>query len=454
MKKTVSIIVAFFLSVFASYSQKTGTYSGKITLFEDIPLIKLYPALEYEPGKEIVDISYQYYVNSKGERVRQGRCKINMDGDGLFDKIAIEGNYSNDKIDGKWIFARTSGISDESYYAIINYNNGEIEGPVKLHIMLDMFYVPIIEGYFNKGVPVNLQIQWPSSHKIGMSGSFRFDEFGLLDGDCNGWMCDYIPKPFKLEYSHGRLIRSEVYDDSTGKTSVDEPITIDFLPMKELKLEDGTVFYIDEENDIYEEEMKTCGAIKDDFNLYVLNALEAIGFDSKKIKGPEFIEYVPAEEHYKEAKLRILTKERKDFERARDSVITDVRNMKDSIDNLLQVYNVENGYAKMVKYSLFCFFEESGASALTDSLSTLASRRYLRTETLDDIASSRAVLKEMTTITAELEKELADIAAAKSIMINSKLKRKEKRQLNGLLKKRDYWGVCEFWRNIESKNNK
>ena len=128
--------------------------------------------------------------------------------------------------------------------------------------------------------------------------------------------------------------------------------------------------------------------------------------------------------------------------------------MKDSSDNLLQVYNVENGYAKMVKYSLFCFFEESGASALTDSLSTLASRRYLRTETLDDIASSRAVLKEMTTITAELEKELADIAAAKSIMINSKLKRKEKRQLNGLLKKRDYWGVCEFWRNIESKNNK
>lgn len=59
MKKLLGILVLFLLSAFVSYSQKMGTYTGKITLFEDIPLIKLYPALEYEPGKELVDISYQ-----------------------------------------------------------------------------------------------------------------------------------------------------------------------------------------------------------------------------------------------------------------------------------------------------------------------------------------------------------------------------------------------------------
>ena len=438
-----------------------GTYTGKITLFEDIPLIKLYPALEYEPGKELVDISYQYYVNSKGDRVRHGQCKISLLGSS-FDEIAIEGKYSNGKKTGQWKFMRVKDI--DQYYAVLNFNsNGEIDGPIKLYITLDMFYSPTIEGYFRKGIPASLQIQWAASHKIGISGTFRFDEYGLLDGDCKGCTCDLISKPFKLKYCHGTLVHSEEYDDSTGKTSVmDNPMKIDSSPKKELKLEDGSVFYLDDENNIYEAEKKSFSAVRDNFNYYVLDALAAIGFESKDIKGQEYIDYVPAEKHYEAAKVRIerkkkeieeekLAVEREAFELLRDSIYVDIENANNRIDELYQVKDVNKDYAKLLNYSLNCFFEESGANASIGKMSLL----YLgaiQTGTHDEIVASRAELKEIEIIKDELEKELDMIAAVKSVMTNSKLSGKDKKRLAHLVKNEDSSGVCEFWRNIADRN--
>lgn len=461
MKKLLGILVLFLLSAFVSYSQKMGTYTGKITLFEDIPLIKLYPALEYEPGKELVDISYQYYVNSKGDRVRHGQCKISLWGSS-FDTIAIEGKYLNDKKTGQWKFTRVHDT--DQYYAVISFNgDGEMDGPVRLYVMLDMFYSPTIEGYFRKGIPISLQIQWAASHKIGISGTFRFDEYGLLDGDCRGCTCDLISKPFKLKYCHGTLVHSEEYDDSTGKTSVvDNPIKIDSSPKKELKLEDGSVFYLDDKNNIYKAEKKSFSAVRDNFNYYVLDALAAIGFESKNIKGQEYLDYVPAAEHYKAAKLRIerekrkveeekLVVERDAVERLRDSVNTDIINVYDRIDEISQLAGVNKCYAKLLNYSLSCFLEVSGAYASIEKMSEL----YIddmRTSTHGEIVESSAVLNEVAVITAHLKEELDAVATIKSVMTNSKLKRKDEKRLADLVKNEDSAGVCEFWRDIADRD--
>ena len=74
----------------------------------------------YQGGK----ITYTYYENSKGERVKDGKFTFSI-GNGV--KTKMSGKYKHDIKDGKWTY-NIDGNHGKSK-VILHYKNGNMDGP-------------------------------------------------------------------------------------------------------------------------------------------------------------------------------------------------------------------------------------------------------------------------------------------------------------------------------------
>jgi len=107
-KKMLLMAMIMFLMSSIVSAQKKETYSGKMVLPSDIVAIELRSSGDYEPGETQGTAKYEYYTDSEGKRIKNGKFEFSFNtySGGIFHET-ITGEYLDNKKTGKWSFDAT-----------------------------------------------------------------------------------------------------------------------------------------------------------------------------------------------------------------------------------------------------------------------------------------------------------------------------------------------------------
>lgn len=168
----------------------------------------------YQGGK----ITYTYYENSKGERVKDGKFTFSI---GNFAKTKMSGKYKHDIKDGKWTY-NIDGSQGKSKI-IVHYKNGNMDGPfsytgkvpglflgrdTKKYNLKSNRIVGSINDYY-----ANPYTSYRSRSKI----TGQFDNNGFPNGE---WTTQIESDNLYIiteTYIHGALVSITKKNESTGE---------------------------------------------------------------------------------------------------------------------------------------------------------------------------------------------------------------------------------------------
>ena len=210
--------------------------------------LKTYSGL-YEEGK----VTYTYYEDADGERVKHGKYVYNRR-DNLGLSYSVSGNYKNNVKDGKWTYKDdiATGLGKHGRsMTVINYVDGNMEGTIS---RTDTYNdgTTTTTRYQMKGnrvtgavkEKVEATLLYPNAYTL----AGQFDDDGFPDGV---WTKKY-EKDGNLftdteKYVHGLLVARQTKNESTGKI-VRSPFYIDpqkfvaaYSPDKDSIVVDGFV---------------------------------------------------------------------------------------------------------------------------------------------------------------------------------------------------------------------
>ncbi|MCB0745409.1 MAG: hypothetical protein KDC67_15995 [Ignavibacteriae bacterium] len=200
-RKKIYLLLLISNSVFA---QNLQNYSGE---YED----------NYRGyGEGIAE--YTYYENEDYERIKEGKFIYSSSRDFSSDKTNINGSFSENKQNGKWVYKKT----DDKYSVEIigNYLNGNKNGKWTFNQNNENFYTLTFKNDLIIG-DINLR---------GING--QFDENGKFIGK---WTLKDGDYEFILEFQDNVLIKFIERKVSTGKLYCKYTPDFDFENLKKTK---------------------------------------------------------------------------------------------------------------------------------------------------------------------------------------------------------------------------
>ena len=230
LSQAVAIVLLVLLQVMASaaFAQKKESYTGGMTVPNDIPMIVLQDDWDYKPGESYCEANYEYYVNSQGERVKDGKFELNCS-----NKCIISGGYKDGKKDGNWTFTKCGQRILKSYlkenpsysikYASFNYVDDVRKGDFTCTVCRNKYFVDI-EGRTDNDHLVGKSSFVFRSYADPENACLKVDAYFDQDGNPEKeWILEStsgkLAKDY-LTYENGVLVKAQHYDESTGQRKV------------------------------------------------------------------------------------------------------------------------------------------------------------------------------------------------------------------------------------------
>lgn len=232
-KKMLLMAMIMFLMSSIVSAQKKETYSGKMVLPSDIVAIELRSSGDYEPGETQGTAKYEYYTDSEGKRIKNGKFEFSFNtySGGIFHET-ITGEYLDNKKTGKWSFVNGGGITagangylvqtskENTKLAEFTYSDDRRNG--KFLAILDptdsftglVFY---LDGNLTNDYPTG-KMEVKIFGLLGQDGTLNasFDDNGLPEGE---WKYVKVSGGSFNTYSfrEGLLAKVRKFDNSTGE---------------------------------------------------------------------------------------------------------------------------------------------------------------------------------------------------------------------------------------------
>lgn len=232
MKRTLFLCVMLLCTQFV-LSQQKQKYEGRMIIPKDVPSVDLKNSY-FIPGETQGNVLYEYYTNSKGERIRDGKFIFEyICGRGGYFKCYVYGSYKNGKMHGQWLYTMGEGLylgangtmvsnknNSSPYYALLTYQNGVKTGPFEAYINEYSLYNYRIKGELENNHFVNdLQVEKESLVKLAILNA-KYNKDGLPHGTWKIKRLSDISVEQTRIYDNG--IVKEIFDIdlSTGEKTI------------------------------------------------------------------------------------------------------------------------------------------------------------------------------------------------------------------------------------------
>lgn len=301
LSQAVAIVLLVLLQAMASaaFAQKKESYTGTMTLPDDIPMIVLEHTGDYKPGETNGDATYEYYLNPQGDRVKDGKFDFTCMGytGGIY-SCNISGDYKDGKKNGYWTFTNGGGVilngngqivdnpSSNTKCALFTYKDDIRKGEFIFAVVCDGCYVDMAGHLDNDHVVGKAQINYRSFYQpdnIFLKVEAYFDQDGNPE---NEWIMEETAgkrMKYYLKYENGILVNVQRNDESTGQRTVVVDSKADASKSKyltdfslydyALEYVNGTEFYLSKDSIPYKKMKKT-----------IEYRLDCDGFEGKALK--------------------------------------------------------------------------------------------------------------------------------------------------------------------------
>lgn len=209
------------LPFLAVAQESIQTYSGEMKMSENIFDFYNYNVNLHGEGR------YDYYLDAEGHRVKHGRYSFinamekrvspsSKESD-MLGALSIRGQFENGCKVGEW------HINFETEKYVIHYKDDLLDGDFTVNKRLNPSFT--VKCHFKEG-------HFVGAYEVDADWVIRgqFDDDGLADGVWTVVSVEKSPYSHTYVFSHGRYVRSFMYDDSTGeKVELKEgnPVVID-----------------------------------------------------------------------------------------------------------------------------------------------------------------------------------------------------------------------------------
>lgn len=237
MKRILSLLsLILFLTDLNAQDTKSysGPYKDKVIYQFPSTYSEDAPGTGFKFGGISGNANYEYFENSKLERVFQGKFTLKTSGT---NSITISGFYKNNLKDGNWKYNLNPKNKDNTNFSLCtetaegNYNQGKLNGTwtynlidkktgKKYYSSKAQFYNNIMVGTF----------EFTANNLYKYEFKINYDSLGNLNGNYNVkyWVHE-IPFEDSKVYEHGKLISSIHRNLATG----------DIIKSNEYKYENG-----------------------------------------------------------------------------------------------------------------------------------------------------------------------------------------------------------------------
>ncbi|MCQ2306967.1 MAG: hypothetical protein MJ000_05320 [Bacteroidales bacterium] len=507
--KTATIVLSVLLQVMTSavFAQKKESYTGTMTLPDDIPVIVLKHTGDYTPGETNGDATYEYYLNPQGDRVKDGKFDFTCVGytGGIY-KYIIEGDYKDGKKNGFWTFTNGGGImlnnkghlvespAYNTKYAIFKYVDDVRTGDFLCTVCCDECYVDIagqVENDHMVGKSVFNFRSYYRPENVFLILEAYFDKDGNPEKEWTFESTTGKRMKHYLKYENGTLVKVEQYDESTGQKKVlvdakadasqNEYLTDFSLDDYVLEQVDGIDFYLSKNEVPYKKEKKTveyrltCKDFNDSYLRRIVKVFKNLSFN---VIDKECEVLVPSEKEYLGCKVDAVA----------SSVVADYNALVSKIEPLQkseQMYYVPAGKKHdlfndadvivrdylgiMEDYRHFYSFSRKlddylgvygGGNRLKFNAHTYQNNHYLDVAAMKEwMATWTNAKAELAGLSEEADKQIEarakmDEVTQNMIRVDANMSGKQKKYFTKLVERRDAVGIIEFFENPEIATQK
>lgn len=515
LSQAVAIVLLVLLQAMASaaFAQKKESYTGTMTLPDDIPVIVLEHTGDYKPGETNGDATYEYYLNPQGDRVKDGKFKFNCVGytGGIY-KYVIEGDYKDGKKNGFWTFTNGGGImlnnrgqlvENPAYntkYAIFKYVDDVRTGDFLCTVCCDECYVDIASKVENDHMVGKSVFNFRSYYRpenVFLILEAYFDKDGNPEKEWTFESTTGKRMKHYLKYENGTLVKVEQYDESTGQKKVlvdakadasqNEYLTDFSLDDYVLEQINGTDFYMSKNEVPYKKRKKTveyCLTCKDFNDSYLRRIVKVFKNLSFNVIDRELEVLIPSEKEYWACKVDTLASsvvagynafcskvmpllqskqmyyvpagKKHDLFNDADVIVRDYLGITDNFNSYTNFSEKLSGYRGIKKgawsWSKGFYLEYDKHSCQNEKNMNVADVKHWLT-------TWNSAKAELARLSAEADKQIEarakmDEVTQNMIRVDADMSGKQKKYFTKLVEKRDAAGIIEFFANPEIATQK
>jgi hypothetical protein len=213
--RTITVIFCITISSVNVFAQKTLTYTGA---FEDKRIDVLTGDYDHAYGGASGTATYEYYENNNQDRIFEGKFTLKNG------QLQINGNFKNNLKDGHWKYIISKSPDNTNFEPCLataegNYSNGKLNGTWVFSLVdkkTSKKYSYSKATFINNLVVGTFEFSENSKNKFEFK--INYDSISNYNGSyyVKYWV-ESIPFEDQKEYKHGEIIKSLHRNIATGE---------------------------------------------------------------------------------------------------------------------------------------------------------------------------------------------------------------------------------------------